>query len=465
TTSAVPTGALVLVDGSTHTVAWTMTGEPNTRLGEAIAAVGDQDGDGKVEIASNAPSTGNWPSSVHVINGSSFGIATTLASSQHGSLFNSSPYPDDFAVALASGFDLDHDGRFDLAIGSPGQVLGDGYVMVCRADPAFSFAIAAYGSYAGEGFGASIDGSQDFDGDGTNDLVVGAPNHDSGLGWESGRAVVLSGSRLIAGTPPFELHTIDSGSTLEVHFGACVRASPDLNNDGTPDFIVGMPDFFSFPIPAGAGRGGARIYSGKTGARLASLTGVTQDHLGAALLGGFLDLNQDGFVEFAVAGSLSDNSGANVDCGTLKFYSLFPGAPSSYCTAKINSLGCVPSMSWNGTASASSSTPFVIQCANLINKKAGMLIYSHGPNALPFQGGTLCVQAPLKRTGTQNSGGSPSGSDCTGTFSYDLNARIQSGLDPTLVIGAEVFCQCWSRDPASSGGASLSNAVRCLVNP
>lgn len=66
---------------------------------------------------------------------------------------------------------------------------------------------------------------------------------------------------------------------------------------------------------------------------------------------------------------------------------------------------------------------------------------------------------------TTISGASASGADCTGSITFDVNARIQGGLDPTLVVGAEMFCQCWSRDPASPSQTSLSNALRFAVNP
>jgi len=61
--------------------------------------------------------------------------------------------------------------------------------------------------------------------------------------------------------------------------------------------------------------------------------------------------------------------------------------------------------------------------------------------------------------------GSSGGSDCGGGFSFDMNARIQSGLDPALVAGSDVFTQYWSRDPASASTTSLSNALHFLVNP
>jgi hypothetical protein len=101
----------------------------------------------------------------------------------------------------------------------------------------------------------------------------------------------------------------------------------------------------------------------------------------------------------------------------------------------------------------------------MLNQKTGFLTYSHQPASTPFQGGTLCIQAPILRTPGQNSGGSTSGNDCTGAYSFDMNAWIQSGVDPSLVVGADVFTQYRSRDPQSTSSSSLSNAVRFVVNP
>jgi hypothetical protein len=193
------------------------------------------------------------------------------------------------------------------------------------------------------------------------------------------------------------------------------------------------------------------------------LTGNPHDELGLALLGSMFDMNSDGFPEFAVAGPPSDTSTA--DCGTLKFYSLFPSSAGVYCTAKTNSLGCTPSIWYAGTASTNPATAFSITCSSVINQVSGLFFYSHAPTATPFQGGTLCVKSPLKRTSVLSSGGSASGADCSGAFSYDFGARIHSGADATLVVGAQVFVQCWSRDAASPSTTSLSAGLRFLINP
>jgi hypothetical protein len=441
-----------------------MTGSSSTRFGSSLAALGDQDGDGKVDIATNAPGVTNvTPCFVHVISGSSFGVATTLNSSTHSSInSNGSAH---FGTTVASGFDLDHDGLFDLAVGSP-DLFANGSFTVFRADGSFAVLGSASGQTAGERMGASIDGTRDFNGDGVVDFVAGAPGFADSLGGERGRAVLISGAQLLAATLPLEIFTFNfSGvSGVDHHFGAAVCASADLNGDGIGEILVGAPGYLAF---GGGGSftspGHVSVFSGASGVRIASIYGSSSDHIGDALLGGFLDMNSDGFPEFAAAGSLADTS--NTDAGTVKYYSLFPAPPATYCTAKTNSLGCLPSMSWSGTASASSSSPFLVTCSNVINQKSGLLMYSHLPNAASFQGGTLCVKPPLRRTAPLSSGGSASGTDCSGAFSFDMNARIQSGVDPTLVAGSEVFTQYWSRDSASASSTSLSNALRCLINP
>jgi hypothetical protein len=65
----------------------------------------------------------------------------------------------------------------------------------------------------------------------------------------------------------------------------------------------------------------------------------------------------------------------------------------------------------------------VISASNVLNNKNGLLFYgSNGRNALPFQGGTLCVKTPVRRTPAVNSGGNPPPNDCTGNFSLDMNS-------------------------------------------
>ncbi len=159
-----------------------------------------------------------------------------------------------------------------------------------------------------------------------------------------------------------------------------------------------------------------------------------------------------------------DPDGTRADIGPFPFDSAW--TPSQvYCTAQVNSLGCTPSISALGTASATSSQACTLSCVDELNQKTGLFFYGFGPRNTPYQGGYLCVASPLRRTAPMNSGGSVGLNDCSGSYSLDLNALIQSGSDPLLAPGADVHVQCWSRDPGASFTTNRSNAVRVRVLP
>jgi hypothetical protein len=138
----------------------------------------------------------------------------------------------------------------------------------------------------------------------------------------------------------------------------------------------------------------------------------------------------------------------------------------SYCTAKTNSQGCVPTISTIGAPSASAASGFDIIGSNFLNKKSGLMFYGTlGRFSLPFQGGHLCVKPPFKRTSVQSSGGSPTGLDCTGAYSLDFNAYLAGGGDPAVTAGKYVQAQYWSRDPADPFTVSLSAGIEFVVCP
>jgi hypothetical protein len=142
--------------------------------------------------------------------------------------------------------------------------------------------------------------------------------------------------------------------------------------------------------------------------------------------------------------------------------------PQIYCTAKTNALGCVSSIYCDGVPMASFPEGFELRAANVLNQKLGMLLYSTWTLAAqPRQGGTLCIKQPIHRTPSQSTGGSPTGSDCTGSLSFEFNAWIASGLDPRLAAARQVWAQFWSRDPgfAPPDNSNLTHAVTFESDP
>ena len=166
-------------------------------------------------------------------------------------------------------------------------------------------------------------------------------------------------------------------------------------------------------------------------------------------------------VDLYVGGSTTSGSTHWVDDVSLEP----AGLPSTYCTAKTTSGGCVPAILFSGSPSASAGSGFGIFASQVEPAKSGLFFYGKsGKQASPFQGGYLCATAPFVRTSLQSSGGA---APCSGTFAIDFNAFIASGKDPGLVAGATVDGQWWFRDPgfAPPNATGLTDAIDFAIQP
>jgi hypothetical protein len=158
--------------------------------------------------------------------------------------------------------------------------------------------------------------------------------------------------------------------------------------------------------------------------------------------------------------SALDPDGTRTDMGAYAFDQC---APFTYCTPKANPLGCAMAIGFSGLPSTSGSEPFLLTVDEAISNKNGLLFYGKsGPNLFPYQGGYFCAKGPFKRTPMQSSGGNFPPEDCSGSFSFDFNAWIQSGKDPFLVPGVTVNAQFWCRNGAANT-VELSDAVQFRI--
>ncbi|HTF90893.1 MAG TPA: hypothetical protein VK843_20905 [Planctomycetota bacterium] len=200
---------------------------------------------------------------------------------------------------------------------------------------------------------------------------------------------------------------------------------------------------------------------------------LTIRHTGSAFTSGVLDTLSSPYTQAIGVSSYTqpDNWYAQGLISMKLVYDSFP--TTTYCTAKVNSLGCTPQIGFSGVPSASTGSGFVVSATNVINNKPGLLLYSNtGRAAAPFQNGFRCMNAPVRRSIGVSSNGNPPPNDCSGVYSIDMNAFATGALGGLpqaylLTPGTLIDSQFWGRDNgfAAPNNSTLSNGLEYAVGP
>lgn len=214
---------------------------------------------------------------------------------------------DQFGFQVARAGDVDGDGRDDVMVGAishatVGELAGRAYVY---SGLDYSLILTLDPAVAGGRFGHSLGAIGDIDGNGRTDLAIGAPTVGGG-----GRVYVF----LDDGTMPYPSIAPDAtGGGLGF---AWLESPGDLNDDGIPDIFAADIDNRAL----GTATGRAYVFSGADGSTIHTFTGENAgDQFGIGRSGG--DADGDGVTDIFVAAWLNSEGAAQAG----KAY-LFSGA-------------------------------------------------------------------------------------------------------------------------------------------
>jgi hypothetical protein len=310
-------GSAYVHSGKDGALIWTVNGtQVNEGFGTAVAGVGDLNHDGFDDFAVGAPGWDNAVmvpdvGAVHVYNGKT---GTKFF------VFGGQQTDDLYGAAVDGCGDWNNDGTPDIVVGIPGwdqtifgsTLLNVGRVVVISGTTPSSILASFTGLDISGNLGRSVAGLGDWDADGEQDIVVGAPFAETTVAF-GGKVRVYSGAT-------HSLLFTAQGTVASGSLGIDVGGAGDVNADGKDDIVAGA-------YGEGGAAGAVRVFLGSTGAASWVKTGdAANDRLGYGV-DGVGDANKDGFDDFA--------GGAYIAGGPLGYFKVWSGKDGTLLYSKI----------------------------------------------------------------------------------------------------------------------------------
>jgi MYXO-CTERM domain-containing protein len=283
--------------GPATTASYTFTGAYTyCYFGRSVDGAGDVNGDGYDDLVIGSEGWNYSYGRVYVWYGSSTGLAATADRIIEGTSSNYLGY------AVAGAGDVNHDGYDDVIAGAWGYATHTGAAYVYHGSATGLSSTASttmIGPATYAAFGRDVNGAGDVNGDGYDDILVGAFNHNAAAGYVE----VHHGSP--TGISSTAARALD-GATTGDEFGFVVSGAGDVNNDGYDDIVISAPSYSS-------STGRVAIYHGSASGIGATATteipGLTGSHFGYSVSGAG-DIDDDGYDDIVVgAPYYSSNAG------------------------------------------------------------------------------------------------------------------------------------------------------------
>ena len=367
------------LDGSNG---FALDGAAGERSGDRVSAAGDINGDGIGDLivaASRASANGGLSGRCYVVFGSNGGFPSTLdLSTLDGTngfvLIGEAPL-DRFGISVSEAGDINDDGFDDLIIGAhladPSGTPGGGrsYVLF-GSDTAFASPFDLTTLDGTNGFvlngaaefdqsGYSVSSAGDINGDGIDDLLIGALRVDAN-GDDSGRSYVVFGTS--AGFPAaIELMTLNgtngfalNGEADDDRSGRAVAAAGDFNSDGIDDLLIGAYRADANGVDSGRSYvvfgstdpfPSAFELSALTGENGVALNGESAGNRSGSSVAGVGDVNGDGFEDLLIGAPAAAANGVS---GAGRSYLVFGTGNFLLSPVDLSSLNGANGVALNG---------------------------------------------------------------------------------------------------------------------
>jgi hypothetical protein len=237
-------GSAYVYHGSTDslstTAGWTKTSSKEDALfGASVGTAGDVNGDGYADIIVGAPRYDDG----HPLEGGVWvyhGNAGRPDTAPAWFKFSNKAYAE-FGLSVGTAGDTDGDGYSEVIVGAPGWNAGqeqEGMAFVYHGSEAGLTSSPGWtkdSDRVDARFGRAVGTAGDVNGDGYADAIVGSPGY-----GDDGRAFVyLGGPQGLRSAPHW---SADSGAA-DSAYGHAVATAGDVNGDGFSDVIVGAPEW------------------------------------------------------------------------------------------------------------------------------------------------------------------------------------------------------------------------------